>query len=90
MFRTLSLAGKSDFALTAVAWKRVGFVTAKLRLRLRGDHFSEQFLQNNPQLVLRINEVITGIQIAVMLNGDRFAAGFPFPDKSNIGGPGCR
>src|SRR5579864_1663691 len=74
--RALSVASESDFAFAAVARQSIAFGVAECALLIRGHELHHVLLLDVPQPELGLHKVITGIEITVMLQGQRVAAGF--------------
>lgn len=68
------VAGKADFALTTVLRQGIGFVAAELPLLRTGDHVGKGLAQHVAQLVLRVDVVVAGVEIPIVLDGQCDAA----------------
>ena len=71
-----AVAGESHLAASAVVGKGVAFGGAELALLGAVDHFGKRLLAKVAELVLRVNEVVAAVEIAVVLDGEGVAAGF--------------
>src|SRR5579864_1410267 len=74
--RALSVASESNFAFTAITRQGIAFGVAECPLRSRSTALHHVLLLDVPQAELGLHKVIAGIKIAVMLQGQRVAAGF--------------
>jgi hypothetical protein len=64
---TLAMTGEPDLAFPAVAGQRVALVPTKLNL-LRGcKQLDKVSLSNVAELILRLHEVVAGIEVTVVL-----------------------
>src|ERR1700733_5867206 len=68
MLWAFPVARKSNIALTAIPGKSGLLGLTKIMLLLRLDHCSKRSLHDVAEPVLRIDEMIAGIQIAAMLH----------------------
>src|SRR5580704_18987076 len=67
--RALPVASKSNFAFTAITRQRIAFGVAECPLLIRGDELHHVLLLDVSQPELGLHEVVAGIKIAVMLQG---------------------
>ena len=74
MFGTLSVAFKQVSAFAAIPRKRGALVLSKPALLLRIHQLSERCFQDISEQVPRLDEVIAGVQVAIVLQRDTFAA----------------
>src|SRR6185312_11861816 len=70
----LSVAGEADFALVAVAGQGVALGGSEAALLGRADERLHGRLHNVAQLIFRIDEVVAGVEVAVVLEGEGHAA----------------
>ena len=76
VLRTATVTDKAYRALPTVAWKRIAFGLPELVLLLRIHHSQERSLLQVAALVVRLDKVVTGIYISVVLHCERSAACF--------------
>ena len=69
-----TMTGKFHVTLPALAGKRTVFKTAELLLLLTIKHVDERMVTDVAQLILRKNEVVAGINIAIVLHHSRMTA----------------
>lgn len=74
VLRAFSMTGKLHVTLLALAGKRTVFQTAELLLLLTIKHVDERMVTDIAQLILRINKVVAGINIAIVLHHSRMTA----------------
>ena len=67
IFRTAAMTRDAHIAVQTILRQRVEFVAPELQLLIRRDQFNHVSLIGVAQLVLRLDEVIARIQIAVVL-----------------------
>jgi hypothetical protein len=70
-----TVADKKKLTIPAKARERIAFVTAEVALLLRSDEIDQRPFQNVSQVVIRFNEMITRIEVTVVLQGHSQAAG---------------
>ena len=70
------LANETDFAVSAVLGQRVSLVCPKFSLECRIHHVSNRRIYDISKMVSRKNVVVAGVEITVVLNRHRIAAGF--------------
>jgi hypothetical protein len=73
--RALSVASESNFAFTAITRQSIAFGVAECPLLIRCNELHHVLLLDVPQAELGLHKVITGIKIAVMLQGQRRGSG---------------
>ena len=76
MLRTFPIVGKSHLALLAIFWQCIVLRLTKLDLLRRFSHFPQSLLHDVAEAIFGIDKVITGIEVSVMLDGERGTAGF--------------
>ncbi len=81
VFRAAAVAHAQHFALAAVFGQARPFVLAEFSLFRIFDHFSQRAVMNVADLKLRLNVVVTGIKIAVVLDDRDVAAGLAVNTK---------
>src|ERR1700679_2796426 len=64
--RTIAITGKQHVALAAVPRQRVELGTAEPLLFFRGDQLGHRRVPDIAQEMVRFNEMVTGIEIAIM------------------------
>jgi hypothetical protein len=74
MFGAFTIASKTIVAFAAVSRQHIALVVAELPLLRRVDQSAQWILDNVAELVLRVDEVIARIEIAVVLNRQRRTA----------------
>src|SRR5579864_8524866 len=74
--RALSVASESNFAFTAIPRQGIAFGVAECPLLIRCHELHHVLLLDVPQPELGLHKVITGIKIAVVLEGQRVTASF--------------
>jgi hypothetical protein len=72
---TAAIAKRSDLATLALRSERIALVISELALFGRGDELQHVSLVNISQLITRFDEMIAGVEIAVVLQGRSVAAG---------------
>ena len=75
VFGAAAVAGEAVVAFDAVLGQRVLFVLTELGLLRAGDHVADALLVDVAQAIIRIDEVVAGVQVAVVLDDQRLAAG---------------
>lgn len=65
--------GEAHIAFTAITRQRVRFIEAKPPLCRRADHPTQRIVHDVAKTVLRIDEVVAGIHVAVALDRERGA-----------------
>ena len=75
VLRALAVAGKAHVAFAAEIRQRVALVQAELQLLRRSEHLEHVCVLDVAQQELWLDEMIAGIQVAVVLNGQAGAAG---------------
>ena len=73
--RAFALAGEAHITLPAGTGQALAFLQPELALAGRTDQFAYGRLQDIPQAMRRLDEVITGVQVAVMFQHQAQAAG---------------
>jgi len=71
---TLTIANMQDFAFPAVLRKRISLIFSELSLLFRGHEFDHRCLQDVSQVVIRLDEVIARIKIAIVLQSHALTA----------------
>ena len=74
MLGTLAIAGKPNVAFAAVSRQRRFLRFAETALLVGLDKCLQRGLHDVSEAILRIDEVIAGVQVTAMLNGERCAA----------------
>ncbi len=77
VLRTFTVACEADFALPAISRQGITLVQAEAVLLLGASQGREGVFHNVPQPVLRIDVMVAGVHVPVMLDGHRSTAGFP-------------
>ncbi len=75
IFGTAAVAGKQDGAFAAITRQGRFFIQSKSALLLAAHQFDHGSFENIAQAVRRLNEMVAGIQVAVMLHCQRQSAG---------------
>ena len=84
MFGALSIAGEAHIAFKAVPGQCVPLGVAEVFLLLDIGERSQRVVEDVAQLVFWINVVVAGIEIALVLDGQRGAAGFREDAKAGL------
>src|ERR1017187_6573395 len=74
VLRTSAVAQSQDIALLAIAWHALAFIASEFEQRRTFQQFGQRRLAYIPEAILRVDEVVAGIDIAVMLEHDDIAA----------------
>jgi hypothetical protein len=74
IFRTAAVTERPDLAAPALRGERIALIVSELALLGRGDELQQMRLMNVTQSIARFNEVITGVDIAVVLECRAVAA----------------
>ncbi len=75
VFGAAAVAGKTDHTFLAIGGQQVQFVLAELLLLGRGHHFDHGGIGDVSQEMVRGDEVIAGVHISVMFQGQGHPAG---------------
>src|SRR5919202_2670508 len=69
-----AVADEANFTLTAVARQRLALGEAELPLPVGADHLDQRNILEIAELVVRLDEMIAGVDIAIVLHRERRAA----------------
>ena len=70
---TFAVAGETHVAIQAVLGQAIQLVLAKLQLLGRGDHLDHVLLLDVAQKVVGFDEMVAGVEVAVVLDGQALA-----------------
>ena len=76
VLRAAAVTCEAHFALATILRQCGQLVLPKLQLLIRSDQFNHVFLFDVAQFVLWSDEMVAGVQIAIMFNDQRSSAGF--------------
>ena len=76
VFGAFAVAVFFDFAGSAVFGEGGLFVEAELGLLGGGDHVAEGLVHDVAEFEFGVDEVVAGVEVAVVFEGEAFAAGF--------------
>jgi len=71
-----SMTGEAHITVLAVERQRVALIGPELALLRRGHQLQHMFLTDVAQQIVGLDKMITGVEIAIVLHGQRVAAGF--------------